>query len=71
MFGTVPVAANEFGPSTAAPARTGGCPSSDPARFATWCCMQSGNTVPSPTISETPHALLPRMSSSQRCAQAA
>src|ERR1019366_540272 len=42
MPATTPVAAKEFGPSTVAPARIGGAPLSEPARLATWCCMQSG-----------------------------
>jgi hypothetical protein len=40
--GTTPVAAALFGPSTTAPARIGADPSSEPTRFATWCCMQCG-----------------------------
>ena len=34
---------------------------SDPTRFVTWCCMQNGKTWPSPTMSDVPHALAPRM----------
>ena len=66
MLGTEPTAAKLFGPSTTAPARTGGVPSCEPTRLVTWCCMQSGKTVPSPTISDTPHAFVPSTSSSQR-----
>src|SRR6476646_4703094 len=56
---TLPLEVPTFGPSTAAPASTGGAPFSDPARFATWCCMQRGNRVPSPTTSETSQAFRP------------
>src|SRR5439155_25955861 len=49
-----------FGPSTTAPFSTGGDPFNEPARFATWWWMQCGNVLPSPTISEVPHALAPR-----------
>ena len=48
-----------------APARD---PSSEPARFATWCWRQCGNVVPSPTIRDRPHAFAPRMFASQRSA---
>src|SRR5947207_15618474 len=58
---TSPLVAVPLGPSTAAPANTGGDPSSEPARLATWCCRQCGNVLPSPTISDVPQALAPRM----------
>src|SRR5579883_1585813 len=54
-----------FGPSTAAPSKMGGFPSSEPTRFATWCCRQSENVLPSPTINETPQTLSP--STQLRC----
>src|ERR687885_2655996 len=68
---TVPLAAKSLGPSTAAPASTGGEPSSEPTRLVTWCCMQLGKVLPSPTISEVPQALAPRMLASQRFASTA
>ena len=66
-----PLAPLEFEPSTTAPLRTGEPPLSEPIRLAIWCWMQSGNTVPSPTMNEIPQALAPRMLSSQRSAWAA
>src|SRR5271154_6284615 len=57
------------GASEAAPPSTGvppEVPSSAPARFATWCWMQLGNVVPSPTMNEEPQALAPKMLASQR-----
>src|SRR5436305_8103613 len=66
MPSTTPVAAKLLDPSTTAPASTGGEPSSEPTRFATWCCMQSGKVEPSPTMSEVPQALAPRILASQR-----
>src|SRR3954451_13218262 len=62
---TLPLEVTPFGPSTAAPANTGGAPFSEPARFATWCCMQRGNRVPSPTTSDTPQAFPPSTLPSQ------
>ncbi len=67
--GTPEVAA-EAGPSTAAPHRTGvppAVPLRAPARLATWCWMQLGKVVPSPTMKEAPQELAPRMLASQRC----
>src|SRR5260370_1283407 len=61
---SLPPEAAFVGPSPAAPARTGAGPSSDPPRLATPRCMHWGNTVPSPTMKETPHGLAPRMLSS-------
>src|SRR5207253_205233 len=49
---TLPEEVTRFGPSTAAPASIGGEPFREPARFASWDCMQCGNVVPSPTIRE-------------------
>ena len=65
MCCSLPRAVSPFGPSTAAPTSTGAEPSSEPAMFATWCCGQCGNSVPSPMISDEPQAFAPRMSSSQ------
>src|SRR6476646_2765555 len=62
---TLPLDVTTFGLSTAAPASTGGAPFSEPARFATWCCMQRGKRVPSPTTSEMPQALPPSTLPSQ------
>jgi hypothetical protein len=60
-----------FGPSTTAPFKIGGEPSSDPTRFATWWWMQCGKVVPSPTMNEEPQAFAPRTLASQRPLQAA
>src|SRR4029078_1512748 len=68
MFESEPVVAPPLGPSTAAPARTGAEPSSEPARFATWCWRQWGNFAPSPTIRDRPQAVAPRMLGRQRSA---
>ena len=38
-----------------------------PARLATWCWMQLGKVVPSPTRKEAPQELAPTMLASQRC----
>ena len=65
---SVPLAANEFGPSTAAPERKGGPLGGIGMRFATWCCMQSGKVVPSFTISDVPQAFVPSMFASWRFA---
>ena len=64
----VPFAAIEFGPSTAAPERNGGPFGGIGTRFVTWCCMHSGNVLPSFTISEVPQAFAPKMFPSQRFA---
>src|SRR5712691_644837 len=58
---SVPLAAMEFGPSTAAPERNGGPFGGVGTRFVTWCCMQSGNVLPSFTISDVPQAFAPRI----------
>src|SRR5437667_9018260 len=49
----------EFGPSTAAPERNGGPFGGVGTRFVTWCCMQSGNVLPSFTISDVPRRSRP------------
>ena len=54
-----------FGPLTTAPTSIGGLPSRVPERLATWCCMQSGNVCPTPTIAVTPQGSPP--SSQVRC----
>src|ERR1700677_4958201 len=71
MPATSPFDAALVGPSTAAPASTGGLPLVEPARLATWCCMQLGKVDPSPTMNDTPQGLAPRMLSSHPCACAA
>src|SRR6202034_3808318 len=61
---TTPEVAPLAGPSEAAPQSTGvppEVPSSAPTRFATWCWMQFGNVLPSPTMNDDHHAFLPRM----------
>src|SRR5260370_12932910 len=68
---SVPLAANEFGPSTTAPLRNGGPFGGDATRFVTWCCMQRGNTVPSSTTRDVPHALVPRTLASHRLPEGA
>ena len=37
-----------------------------PGDVRTWCCMQCGKVVPSPTISDMPQAFAPRMLASHR-----
>src|SRR5260370_22078880 len=71
MLVSDPVVPCEFGPSTTAPLNTGEPPLSEPIKLANWCWMQSGKTVPSPTINEVPHAFAPKMLSSQRAECAA
>src|SRR5258708_28180667 len=44
----VPVAADEFGPSTTAPTINGGPFGGTGTKFVTSCCMHKGNTFPSP-----------------------
>jgi len=68
MFVSVPLAANEFGPSTAAPFRNGGPFGGEGMRFVTWCCMHKGNVLPSSTTREVPQAFVPRIFASQRLA---
>src|SRR5450631_2889877 len=58
-----------LGPFTTAPtAMDGPTPCRLPLRFATWCCMQSGNVEPSPTMKLVPHAFAPN--SQSRCSAA-
>src|SRR5271154_6624417 len=67
---SVPEVAESDGPSEAAPQSTGvppEVPSSEPAMFATWCWMQFGKVLPSPTMNEEPHAFAPRMLPSHLC----
>ena len=57
-----------FGPLTTAPTSSGAVPSRLPDRLATWCCMQRGKRVPTPTMAPTPQGSPP--SSQVRCAVA-
>ena len=61
-----PLAEAEFGPSTAAPNRKGGPFGGTATIFVTWCCMHSGNVLPSPTINDVPHAFAPNTLACQR-----
>src|SRR6188474_164691 len=71
MPDTEPLYVVPFGPSTAAPASTGAVPFRWPAMFAIWWWMQFGKTLPSPTISDEPHAFAPRMLPTQPIAWSA
>src|SRR5215831_6787026 len=71
MLVSEPFAANELGPSTTAPLRNGGPLTGDATRLVTWCCMHSGNVVPSSTTREVPQALVPKTLASQRLPNAA
>src|SRR5258706_8421863 len=68
---SAPRAANEFGPSTTAPRRNGGPFGGTGTILVTWCCMQSGKVLPSPTISDVPHAFAPSTFACQRFPYAA
>src|ERR1700688_4177379 len=67
---TTPEVAPRAGPSEAAPQSTGvppEVPSSAPTRFATWCWIQFGKVLPSPTINDEPQAFAPKMLASHLC----
>src|SRR3984885_4135108 len=67
---TTPEVAELAGPSTAAPQRTGvppEVPSTAPERFATWCWIQFGKVLPSPTMNDEPHGLVPTILANHLC----
>src|SRR6476661_6375957 len=66
MPSTRPLDLVRLGPSTTAPSSSGGPPFREPIRLVTWCCMQLGKRLPSPTASDTPQAFAPSTLASQR-----
>src|SRR5271155_3114027 len=67
---SAPLLVSLLGPSTTAPASTGGAPSSEPTMLATWCWGQSGKVEPSPMMNDEPQGLAPSTLPSQRPANA-